>query len=111
MGISYGSVGGIGIELTEEIVQKLITANIFTEEEWEDDYYECLVCVEEKLGISSDTSGNFYSDADITHYLLVSGGNLKEIILNSSMFLTKLHCVGIKLSVEDLIVISDYKVM
>jgi hypothetical protein len=111
MSISYGSVGGIGSELTEEIVQKLIAANIFTEEEWEDDYYECLECVEEKLGISSDTSGNFYSDRDITHYLLVSGSNLKEIIENCPTFLEKMKSVDVELSVEDLIVISDYKVM
>ena len=52
MGISYNGVGGIGIELTEEIIQKLISANIFTEEEWEE---------EEELSATKRGEGGFGS--------------------------------------------------
>jgi hypothetical protein len=111
MSIDYDGVGGIGIELTEELVQKFIAANIFTEEEWEDDYYECLEKVEETFGIATDTAGNFYSDRDITHYLFVDGSNLKDILENHVTFLEKMKSVGVDLSLEDLELISDYKVM
>lgn len=110
MGISYGSVGGIGIELTEERIQKFISTGYFTEEEWEDDYYECLVSISEKLELSYESAGNFYNDDDKTHYLLVDGDNLKEVLENYQTFIDKLKTVGIELSIEDLDVISDYVV-
>ena len=55
MGIDYDGVGGIGIELTEELVQRFIAAEYFTEEEWQDDYEDCLeTIVPEDLLESSD---------------------------------------------------------
>lgn len=110
MGISYGSVGVIGIELTEERIQKFVSSGYFTQEEWEEDYYECLETISEKLDHSYESSGNFYHEEDITHYLLVDGDNLKEVLENHQTFIDKLKTVGIELSIEDLDVISDYVV-
>jgi hypothetical protein len=109
MGIDYDGVGGIGIELTEELVQRFIAAEYFTEEEWQDDYEDCLETIGKKFNISFTSAGNFYS-GDIVHYLLVDGENLKEINENSKTFIEKLKIVGIELSEESLKVISDYKV-
>lgn len=109
MGISYDGVGGIGIELTEEIIQKLIAANIFTEEEWEDDYYTCLDTIGDTWGVLFGTGGSHYS-GDLNHYIFVDGSNLKEIMENYPNFLEKLKNVGVELSIEDLKLISDYSV-
>lgn len=110
MGISYDGVGGIGIELTEELIEKFISKGYFTEDEWDEDYYECLETIGEKLDISYSTAGNFYSERDITRYLFVDGDNLKEILENYPSFIEKLKTVGIELSIEDLELISDYSV-
>ena len=106
MGIDYNGVGGIGIEFSYDIVEKCIESNIFTEEDWEDDYDECF----SKLGLSYHTAGNLMCDEGI-HYVFVEGSNLKEIIENYPTFLEKMKSVGVELSVEDLKLISDYSVM
>ncbi len=109
MGIDYDGVGGIGIELTEEIIQRFIAAEYFTEDEWNESYEDCLETIGEKFNISFTSGGNFYS-GDIVHYLLVDGENLKEINENSKTFIEKLKIIGLELSEESLKVISDYKV-
>lgn len=112
MGISYDGIGGIGIEVTEEIVAKFISSGYFTEDEWDEDYYECLETIGEKLNISYSTAGNFYNGIeDLVHYLLVDGENLKEVVENSKTFIEKLKTVGLDLTEKDLLVISDYCVM
>ncbi len=42
MGVDYDGVGGIGIELTEEMIEYAIDHEVFTEEEWDDDRDYCL---------------------------------------------------------------------
>ena len=112
MGISYSGVGGIGIELTEELIEKFISKGYFTEDEWDDDYYECLETINQKLDIENSSAGNFYSDDndDLRHYLFVDGENLKEILENYSSFIEKLKTVDIELSIEDLELVSDFSV-
>jgi len=109
MGIDYDGVGGIGIELTEDIIQKFISFEYFTEDEWNENYYDCLETIGKKFNISFTSAGNFYS-GDIVHYLLVDGQNLKEINENSKTFIEKLKIIGLELSEESLKVISDYMV-
>ncbi len=105
MGIDYNGVGGIGIEFSYDIVEKCIESNIFTGEDWEDDYDECF----SKLGLLYHTAGNLMCDEGI-QYVFVEGNNLKEIIENSKSFIEKFKKIGVDLSLEDLLVISDYRI-
>jgi len=108
MGIDYDGVGGIGIEITKDVLEKFISFGLFTEEQWDEDYYDCL----EKIGLLYNTAGNFYSGdmEDLTHYLFVRGNNLQEILDNEPEFISALEKFGITISRKDLIVISDHRV-
>ena len=109
MGIDTDGVGGIGIELTEEVIQKFISNGYFTEEEWENEYYECLETIGRKFDVSFYTAGNHYTGY-FRHYLLVNGQNLKEIIDDSQNFIETFKKIGLELTLEDLLVISDYSI-
>ena len=108
MGIDYDGVGGIGIEVTESILKKLISAKLFTRKQWNEDFNECL----EKIGLLFSTAGNFYSGdmEDLTHYLFIPGNNLQEILDNEEKFKLDLEKFGINISRKDLLVISDHRV-
>jgi len=108
MGIVYDGVCGIGIEITEDILEKFISFGLFTQEELDEDYYNCSV----KIGLLYNTAGNFYSGdmEDLTHYLFVRGNNLQEILDNEHEFISALQKFGINISRKDLKVISNHRV-
>ena len=103
MGIDHNGVGGIGIELTEEIRNKLIENKLFTQDEWDEDKYGCLEEINLIYSVAGDGS---YGGKDI-YYLLVKGDNLKEILENEEVFRNHLKTFGIQLTQGDLSVISD----
>ena len=105
MGIDYDGVGGIGIEVTDKIINKLIEKKVFTSEEWEDDECGCI----ESVGMLYQQAGNSYS-GDETYYWLVEGANLTEINANAPKFIEKLAKLGIIITLDDLMVISDMHV-
>lgn len=74
MSVDYDGVGGIGIELTDEVLLCIIDKGIFTEYQWEDDRHLTL----ESLGLSFSEAGSYYS-GNLKQYLFVDGNNLKEV--------------------------------
>jgi hypothetical protein len=105
MGIDYDGIGGIGIEFTDEIKDKLIECELFTEEDFDEDYDSCF----EKLGLTYDQAGNMYS-GDTYFYLMVDGDTLPEVNKNSKEFINTLSKYGVIITEDDLKVISDYLV-
>ncbi len=103
MGINCNGVGGIGIKVDDEIISDLIEYNQFTEEEWNDVPYECM----DVLELEYKTAGGVLNDEEY-YYLIVSGENLTDVLMNAPEFLGRLELLGVKKTVEDLIVISDY---
>jgi len=106
MGVDYNGVGGIGIELTKDRINKIIEKGIFTEEEWDYDYDDCL---SDKVKMEYRTGGNAYSGVD-RFYLMIPGPNLKIINENVKDFITDLSEIGIDITEEDIVPISDYRV-
>ena len=104
MGIDYSSIGGVGIEVTKEIREHLISRGIFTQEDWDEDPIECL----DKTGIMYDTGGSYYDSESLSYYFLIDGSTLTEILQNEESFLLKLKSLGIELGRDDLQIISDY---
>jgi hypothetical protein len=103
MSVDYDGVGGIGISLTEERIQKLIEHNIFTQEEYNDGSYEAI----EKLNLIYSCAGDSYCEQTY-FYLFVEGGTLKEVMDNYLSFTDQWEKLsGENLSFNDLIVISD----
>lgn len=102
MGIDYDGVGGIGIEIDEDVHLKLIENGVFTDDEWDEDRDGCL----EELDILYQQAGNAYS-GDVTFYLFVEGENLIEINRNAPKFIDKLNAVGINITIDKLKVISE----
>lgn len=105
MDVDYSSVGGIGVEFTDEMMEAVIEKGLFTEEEWDDDRHECM----ETIGLSFSEGGNSYS-GDTDFYLLVDGETLGEINDNADKFVATLREKGIDTSVNELQVISAYHV-
>jgi hypothetical protein len=104
MGIDYNGVGGVGIQLTNDKIKKMIEKGVFTQEEWEYDNDECLTS---KLKMLYDVGGNSYC-GEKNIYLFVPGPNLKIVNENVKDFIKDLSEVGIDITEEDILIISDY---
>lgn len=111
MGIDYRGVGGIGIEVTEQMIDEAFERKFgYNCEEDEDEE----LTTEDKLNnllfdssLEYETAGNAYS-GEITLYLLVSGSTLGEVQENVPVFLEGiLQVFDIKKDPADLEVISD----
>lgn len=104
MGVDYEGVGGVGIELTDEMIEQLKNYSSFTEEEWEDGpiYYM------EKCGFLCFEGGSYhYTGEKRRFYFLVPGDTLKEVTNNAPTFIKNLAAFGIQTTVDDLKIISD----
>lgn len=105
MGIDYTPVGGIGLEITDEIKKKLVIAN---EGEAHDG---CMDSLCSDLGLEYSEAGDgSYSGDENTFYLMVEGTTLMEINENSGPFLDKMYEKGIRVTASDLQVISELHV-
>jgi hypothetical protein len=103
MGVDYDGVGGIGIEFTDEMVEKVIKQGVFTEEDWADDWTDCM----EKIGICYSEAGDYSYGGEKRIYLLVEGSTLDDIISNEEKFREDLSKLGITVERKDLKVIED----
>lgn len=102
MGVDHDGVGGIGIEVTDEVISKLIKLKR-VEKLWKDNPYECL----EELRIPFSEGGEACYGGEARFYWLVAGNNLEEINKNSVDFINKLKELGYTISIKDLKVIQD----
>ena len=106
MGVAYRGIGGIGIEVTNSVIHAAIESGVFTEDEWADCEETCM----EKFDIDYEQGGNCWTGGSQYYYFLVDGYNLTDINKNSEEFINKLSKFGVKLKIDDLVVISDYLV-
>ncbi len=102
MGVDYDAISGIGIEITEEMEKLIIKDSEWTEAEWEEDRGDCM----EAYRIKITQAGSCYSGY-FRYYMIVGGGNIKEINNNSFSFIKDLKDIGINISQIDLKLISD----
>jgi len=102
MGVDYSPVGGIGIEMTDEILGVL---------QKQVDLYECKDSLLDELELSYSQAGSGnYTGAENTYYIMVDGDTLMEINKNAKVLSDKLKSFGIEIEAEDFDVIQDLHV-
>tara|TARA_R110000744_G_scaffold281118_2_gene393060 strand:- start:154 stop:498 length:345 start_codon:yes stop_codon:yes gene_type:complete len=110
MGVDYSGIGGIGIELTDDmkemISDKYYSVNNIDED---DDDYENIYFSEilDDSGLEYSEAGSEGYGGEGRYYLLVDGNTLLEVQNNTDEFIKNLKNVGIEITIEDLQVISD----
>jgi hypothetical protein len=103
MGVDYTPVGGLGVKVTDDMVEKFIASEEFTLNEWKDDPYFCL----EELGFIYAETGNSYTGRDQDFYLFIDGDNLAEILENVDDFIGDLANFGIHVTNADIKVVEE----
>lgn len=102
MGVDCSAVSGYGIEVTEEIADKMISSGVFTREQWENDNSDCL----SKCKICYGESGSYYA-GETTLYLFASGDTIPKLYEGAKEFISKLSEIGIELTIDDIKEVSD----
>lgn len=102
MGVDCDAVSGYGIEVTEEVADKLIASGRFTREAWDDDNVACLA----GLGFSYGESGSYYT-GETTLYLFASGDTLPALIEGGKELVSKLADIDILITLDDIKEISE----
>ncbi len=106
MGIDYRGVGGIGIEVTEEMIDSAIWKK-YPDFDEDSNYEEKLENLLSESSLEYATAGNAYS-GETGFYLLVPGSTLGEVQENVPVFLEGiLQIFDLKKDPVDLEVISD----
>jgi len=91
---------GVGLLLTDALVQELIANNHFTKKEWEDNPDLCLyeLPFENKFeSFSKKENGNF------VYYFIIPGANLAEINNNVIEFMSEFRHLGIRINYMDIV--------
>lgn len=102
MGVDCDAVSGYGIEVTEEVADKLIASGRFTRENWEEDKDSCL----SELGFSYGKSGSYYT-GETTLYLFASGDTLPALMEGGKELVSKLADIGILITLDDIKEVSE----
>jgi len=108
MGIDYRGVGGIGIEVTEQMINEAIELK-YPDGDFDEDagYHEKLDDLLSESPLEYETAGDAYS-GETTFYLLVPGSTLGAVQKNVPVFLEGiLQVFNIKKDPAELEVISD----
>lgn len=105
MGVDYNGIGGIGLEVTDEVLEKL---HKYTKNKFIDDHTVDLI---ESLDISySEAGSGSYTGQENTFYLMAEGDTLKEVTEGAKELSVKLKQLGIEIDPDDFEVISDLHV-
>ena len=104
MGVDYDSMGGIGVYLDDEKLDKLFATGAISKEDWEelgpDDCFD-------RLDLPSWTTvGNEYS-GQTEIVFIIKGSSLVEVVGNEAAFREKFAKYGIDIALNDLLVISE----
>ncbi len=102
MGVDCSAVSGYGIELTEDVLDKLIAAGLFTRDEWGGAKEGCLY----RAGFSSGIAGSYYT-GDTIVYLLVDIVPITELVAAEMRFIATLESIGVTISIDDIEEISE----
>ena len=104
MGVDYSGVGGIGVYLDDEKLDKLFATGAFSREDWEelgpDDCFDRL-----DLPVRTTVGNEYSGQTEIV--FLIDGNNLVEVVGNEAAFREKFAKYGIDLALNDLLVISE----
>ena len=113
MGVDYEAVGGVGIAITEDMIQYAIKQGVITQDEWEGcSWYDCVENISKKYTTLDFQEGgdSAYSGNTPDIYVVINGcGTLGEANLGASKFCEHLEAVfGVVKKPEDLQIILDY---
>lgn len=97
MSVDCDPVCGYGVVVTEDIVDKMVQANLFTKEQWEDDSIACLA----GCGFVYGESGSYYT-GETTIYLFANGSTLPELVEGGKDLLCKLADIGVFITLGDI---------
>lgn len=107
MGVDYNAVGGIGIQVSDELVAEAIALELFTAEDWSEDPQGCL----ESLDIPYEVAGDGCYGGDDRFYFTINAYKYKDVNNSKDNFL---HVINSTFKTNytdaDLIVISDLHV-
>lgn len=103
MGVDYDAVCGIGVEITTEIVERMIWDKKFTQADWDDSCSACL----DTVGIPYHTAGDGCYGGTDRYYWTVEGSNLQELNDNACAFINKVSRYCGPLTLADLRLITD----
>jgi len=104
MSIDYSPVGGIGLEVTDEIRKKLVVAN---KGDFDGDMNSLLSDLEFNYEEAGDGS---YSGDDNIFYIMVDGDTLTEVNKNVKKLIKKLSSMKIEVDIDSFKIISDLHV-
>lgn len=106
MSIDYDAKYGLGIWL-DDIYDAVIEANIFDQDEFEDDSYSCVETLAEGLDCVFETVGSYYT-GDITYALLVDTDNYQQLVDGAvDKFIKNVKTkLGVELEYKDLNIIG-----
>ena len=108
------AVGGIGIEITQKMINELIENNIFTVEEYEENSIEAIEKITSNKWIQNSEvkqAGDMFT-GDVTYYLLMKAETLEEANCLKNSFLNDLgNLINIsENNLPELKIISDFLV-
>lgn len=106
MSINYDARYGLGIWL-DDIYDAVIEANIFNQDEFENDKYACIEKLAEELDCVFETIGSYYT-GDITYALLVDTDNYQRLLDGAvDKFIKNVKTkLGVELEYKDLNIIG-----
>lgn len=106
MSINYDARYGLGIWL-DDIYDAVIEANIFNQDEFENDKYACIEKLAEELDCVFETIGSYYT-GDITYALLVDTDNYQQLVDGAvDKFIKNVKTkLGVELEYKDLNIIG-----
>ncbi len=102
MSVDCRAVSGFGIELTGEIVEKMISAGILTKDAQEqcfEEYFEDTV-------FGYGEAGSRYS-GNIRRYIFVVGDTIQKLATNERAFVHALEKIGVSIKRDDIKEICD----
>lgn len=109
MDMQVKGIGGVGIEVTDEMFGKMIDADWFGDDiEPSDDPDECLERAAKIIGCRLEVGGDSVNEGVSRYYLLVDSDTLFGCVEKSAEFLGKLNDIGINVTSKDLKIISDF---
>ena len=98
MGVDYDAVGGIGIRVTKERLQKL---------GYNEDDNDVSSFLDDVVGVTYSEYGSCYSENSLEYAWMVPGSKYLECVKNIPEFLKELNDKNLNVTEEDLEIIEE----